>query len=134
MKESDSGCKGCVSCSCKDVNTEDVKLAENGHYTAPDGTVYEIGKEYFAEPGKVYVNDYGVFLAKNKDHRNTALCGNCCAALNMSDENGDSLNVAFSRAALCGILPRCEDLFTVTYKCLQSNYGWLKVSEIKGAE
>ena len=134
MKESGSGCKGCASCSCKDANMEDAKLSEDGHYTAPDGTVYEVGKEYFAEPGKVYVNDYGVFLAENKDDCNTSLCGNCCAFWKMSDENGDSLEDTFSRAALCGVLPHCKDIFAVTYKCLQSNYYWLKVSEIKGAE
>ena len=133
MKESDSGCKGCASCSCKDVNTEDVKLSGDGHYTAPDGTVYEVGKEYFAEPGKVYVNDYWVFLAENKAHRNTSLCGNCCASWKRSDENGESFDVTIARYDLCTALPHCGPL-NATYKCLKSNYYWLKVSEIKGVE
>lgn len=134
MKESDSGCKGCASCSCKDANTEDAKLSEDGHYTAPSGAVYEIGKEYFAEPGKVYVNDYGVFLAEEYWNASTYYyCRNCCAWQNIHDE-GDDEFVSKELVKLCGILPSCAKSYNVIFKCLQSNYDWLKVSEIKGAE
>lgn len=59
MKEFESGCKGCATCSCNHVSKETTQPSGKDFYTAPDGEVYEIGKKFHAEPYKVYENDYG---------------------------------------------------------------------------
>ena len=116
-----SGCKGCGGCSC---NKAEEVIKE--YYTAPDGAVYEVGKGDYAEPGKVYLNSYGVFLAENGEHCTTDGCEDCCASWHRSFEGLGSFDSTVERQFLCDDLPGCHS-FDVVYNCIESKVDWLKV-------
>ena len=115
-----SGCKGCGGCSCNKA-AEAVKE----YYTAPDGAVYEVGKGDYAEPGKVYLNSYGVFLAENGERYADDPCKNCCAWWALGGVE-DFVYGSVAPERLCGDMPKCS-VFDVTFNCIESKVDWLKV-------